>query len=79
MAKLIEVVFDAKFGRGLTAATIVYMYFFEATMGLLNSTLYSAHGTESQEVGIGNEHSKRLLDDMEASFASVFMEPTYPV
>ena len=47
-------------------------------MAQLTFIHHAAHGTQSQEVGIGDEHSERLLDDMEASFPFVSMESSYP-
>ena len=79
VARAIKIVSVTKFARGLTADTTVYLGFIEATIEQLDFMYRAAHGTESQEAGIGDEHSERLLDDIEVSFPSVFMEPTYPV
>ena len=57
----------------------MYFGFVEVITGQLNYNHDAAHGTESQEVGIGNEHGMHLLDNMEASFISVFIKRTYPV
>ena len=52
VSRPIEVVFTEKF-RGLTADTTVYFGIVEVTKRLLNFMNYAAHGTESQEVGMG--------------------------
>ena len=80
IAKPIEVVSTTKLARGLTANTTLYLGSIECTIDVqLNFTNCAAHGTESQEVRIGGEHSEFLWDEMETSFSSVSMEPSYPV
>ena len=37
------------------------------------------HWTESQEIGIGDMHSERFLDDMKATFPFVYLKLTYPI
>ena len=37
----------------------------------------AVYGTEFKEVGIGDEYSKHLLDNMQISLPSVFMELTH--
>ena len=74
MARSIEVVSATRFSRGLTADSTVYLGFIEVTKeGQLNFMHCATHGTESQEVRIGDAGSECLLDDMEASFPYVFM------
>ena len=73
----IELIFSAKLARGLKTNTTVYLGFVEVTMGELNFMHCAAYVTESQEVRLGDVHSERLLDDMDATFPSIFMELTY--
>ena len=78
VARPVKVVLAAKFDGGLTADTTAFLGFIEVTTwGKLNFTHRAAHKTQSQEVWIGHEHSKCLLDKVNASFPAVFMEPTY--
>ena len=65
-----------KFARGLKTDTTVYLGFVEETMGQLSFKHCATHKTEFQEVGIGHEHSERVLDDMKASFHSLFIKTT---
>ena len=57
----------------------MYLGFVEMTMGQLSLTHHAAHGTESQEIGIGDMHSERFLDDMKATFPFVYLKLTYPI
>ena len=76
---MIEVAYAAVFAKDLTANTTVYLGFIEVPTGHLKLNYRAAHGAESQEVGIEDACKKRLLDDMDTTFPSVFMKPIYPV